>query len=176
MKHLALLALLASAAPALAQSAPNAPGIEARTSAPTYASMALSADNYEIQSSQLILGVAADPKVRDFAQMMIADHGNSSAELKAAAKAASIGTTNLLSNEADMLKALRAVPRASQERYYVDQQVKAHERALALHQGYAAQGQNEGLRAVAQAAIPVVQRHLDMIRSIQAGMGGPAAR
>lgn len=178
MKHLALCALLASAAaaPISAQSAPNVPGIQARTTAATYASMAASADNYEIQSSKLILGVAADPAVRDFAQMMITDHGKTSAELMQAAKTASIGTTNLLSNEADMLKKLRAVPRDRQERYYVDQQVIAHERALALHQGYAAQGDNPGLRAVAEAAVPVVQHHLDMIRGIQAKMGSPAVR
>jgi putative membrane protein len=174
MKHLIAIAFLGGiAVPALAQNAPQVPGIQARTTAATYASMAASADNYEIQSSEMALGAAANPDVRAFAQMMIADHGRTSAELMAAAKAASVGTTNLLSPEADMLKALRGISRDKMEHLYVDQQVKAQEKALALHQGYAAQGDNPGLRAVASAAVPVVQHHLDEIRRIQAAMGGP---
>src|SRR3954471_12291395 len=100
MKSLIAIALLA-ATPALAQPVPPAPGLAARTTAATYASMAASADNYEKQSSQMVLGIAANPDVRNFAQMMITDHGQTSAQLMAAAKAASVGTTNLLSPEAD---------------------------------------------------------------------------
>ena len=173
MKPLIAIALLGAAVPALAQNAPQEPGIQARTTAATYASMAASSDNYEKQSSQMVLATAANPDVRNFAQMMINDHAQTSAQVMAAAKAASVGTTNLLPPEADMLKNLRAISKDKMERFYVDQQVMAHEKALALHQGYAAQGDNEGLRAVAAGAVPIVQRHLDEIRRIQAAMGGP---
>lgn len=174
MKRLIAIALLAGAsAPALAQPVPQAPGLAARTTAATYASMAASADNYELESSKAVLGVATNPDVRNFAQMMINDHGQTSAQLMAAAKAANVGATNLLPNEATMLKNLRAIDKSKMERLYVDQQVMAHEKALALHQGYAAQGDNPGLRAVAASAVPVIQRHLDEIRRIQAAMGGP---
>src|SRR4051812_11240423 len=164
MKSMIALALLATAAPALAQPVPPAPGLAARTTAATYVAMAASSDKYETQSSQMVLGMAANPDVRNFAQMMINDHGQTSAQIMAAAKAASVGMPGgPLSPEADMLKNLRGISKDKMERYYVDQQVMAHEKALALHQGYAAQGDNPGLRSVAASAVPIVQHHLDEI-------------
>jgi putative membrane protein len=176
MKSVTAIALLAltGTVPAMAQNAPQTPGLHARTASATYASMAASSDNYEIESSKMMLGAATNPDVRQFAQMMIDDHTRTSAQLMAAARAANAGTTNLLPPEAAMLKALRAAGKDNMERLYVDQQVKAHEKALALHQGYADQGDNPGLRAVAAAAVPIIQHHLDEIRRIQSAMGAPA--
>lgn len=174
MRQFIALALLGVAATALAQPLPQAPGIQARTTAPTYVAMAASSDTYERQSSQFALQHAANPDVRAFAQMMINDHANTSAQVMAAAKAASIGKPGGPNpKHTAMLRELRAMPHATLERGYVDQQVTAHEEALALHQAYAAQGDNPGLRAVASEAVPIVERHLAEIRRIQTAMGGP---
>jgi len=175
MKTVLAFALIAGAVPAFAQPGAPAPGLAERTAAPAYASMAMSGDNYEIESSKLALETAVNPDVRAFAEMMIADHGRMDADLKAAGKAASIGNpAGTRAPEVAMLKELRAVSKDKRERLYVDQQVAAHEKALTLHQGYAAQGDNPGMRAVAAAAVPVVQHHLDEIRRIQAAMGRPS--
>jgi putative membrane protein len=176
MKKLIALALLGAAAPVFAQPVPQAPPIQARTTAATYVRMAASSDTYEKQSSQAVLAHASNPDVRNFAQMMITDHANTSAQVMAAAKDASIGKPGgPLPKHAMMLKALREMPHDKMERGYVDQQVLAHEDALALHQGYAAQGDNPGLKAVAASAVPIIERHLAEIRRIQTAMGGPMA-
>ena len=173
MKSMLVVAMLA-AAPAMAQPVPQAPGIQARTTAPTYVAMAASSDTYEIQSSKLALAHAANPDVRNFAQMMVSDHANTTAAVMAAAKQASVGNPGGPNpKHTSMLKQLRETGHAHMERVYVDQQVMAHEEALALHSGYAAQGDNPGLRAAAAQAVPIVQRHLDEIRRIQTAMGGP---
>lgn len=174
MTRLIAIALLASvsasAAPAVAQNANH----YAHNSAATYVGKAASSDTYEQESSKLVLQSATNPDVRRFAEMMISDHGKTSADLMAAAKAASIGNpSNLLPEQAGMLDKLRAMPKDQMERGYVDQQVMAHQQALALHQGYAEHGDNPGLKAVANAAVPIIQRHLDEIRRIQTAMGGP---
>jgi putative membrane protein len=174
MKNLMILAMLATAAPVVAQPVPQAPPIQARTGAGTYVRMAASSDTYETQSSKLVLAHAGNPDVRRFAQMMVSDHANTSAAVMAAAKAASIGKPGgPIERHTMMLKKLREAGHAKMERMYVDQQVTAHEEALALHSGYAAQGDNPRLRAAAAQAVPIVQRHLDEIRRIQAAMGGP---
>ncbi|NNM75482.1 DUF4142 domain-containing protein [Sphingomonas sp. ID1715] len=176
MKSLIVMALLAGAAPTLAQPVPQAPQLQARVAAPTYVATAASSDTYEIQSSKLALEHATNPDVRNFAQMMVSDHANTTAAVMAAAKQASIGMPGGPNpKHTAMLKALREMKHADMERGYVDQQVMAHEEALALHQGYAAQGDNPGLRAAAASAVPIVQRHLDEIRRIQTAMGGPMA-
>lgn len=174
MKNLIALAFLASTAPVLAQAIPQAPGIQQRTTAPTYVASAASGDTYEIESSKLVLAHATNADVRNFARMMVTDHANTTAAVMAAAKQASVGNPGGPNpKHAAMLKALRGASHANIERLYVDQQITAHEEALALHQGYAAQGDNPGLRDAAASAVPIVQRHLDEIRRIQAAMGGP---
>ena len=45
-------------------------------------------------------------------------------------------------------------------------QVKAHEDALALHQGYAASGGNADLKKVAETAVPIVTEHLEHVRGM----------
>ena len=175
MKRLFAIVLLATAAaPAVAQ---QAPPMQARTTAATYVRMAASSDMYEKQSSEMALASAANPDVRAFAQMMISDHGATSAQVMAAAKQASVGKPGgLLPKQAMMLKSMRAWPKGKMERGYVDQQVVAHEEALALHSGYAAQGDNPGLRAVAASAVPIIETHLTEIKRIQTAMGGPMTR
>lgn len=174
MKHLLVLAALAAATPALAQPVPQAPNLNSRTTAATYVAMAASSDTYEIQSSKLALQHASNPDVRSFAQMMTTDHANTTAAVLAAAKTASIGNPGGPNpKHTGMLKQLREAGHDKMERVYVDQQVMAHEEALALHSGYAAQGDNPGLRAAAAQAVPIVQNHLNEIRRIQTAMGGP---
>lgn len=174
MKNAIAFVILAAATPALAQPVPQAPGIQARTTAATYVSMAGSGDTYEIESSKLALAHATNPDVRKFAQMMTTDHANTTAAVMAAAKQASIGMPGgPNAKHVAMLKQLREAGHDKMERVYVDQQVMAHEEALALHQAYAAQGDNPGLRAAAASAVPIVEAHLAEIRRIQATMGGP---
>ena len=173
MKSMLFLAVLA-ATPAVAQPVPQAPGIQARTTAATYVAMAASADTYETESSKMALQHASSPEVRSFAQMMVTDHANTTAAVMAAAKLASVGMPGGPNpKHTAMLKQLREVGHAKMERVYVDQQVMAHEEALALHQAYAAQGDNPGLRAAAASAVPIVEAHLNEIRRIQTAMGGP---
>ena len=58
----------------------------AQVMAPTeYVITAGASDLYEITSSSTVLETTTDPKVRQFAQMMIAHHSKSTADLKAAA-------------------------------------------------------------------------------------------
>ncbi len=55
-----------------------------------YVEMAASSDMYEIQSSQMAASRAQNPAMRNFAQMMITDHTNTSQQLMAAASAAGL--------------------------------------------------------------------------------------
>ena len=49
---------------------------------------------------------------------------------------------------------------------YVTQQKEAHQMALALHQGYAANGTSAPLKAAAAKIAPVVQSHIDMLNGM----------
>lgn len=170
MKHLVLTltaTALAATTPAIA--AQPAAAQAAARSAGTYARMAGSADTYEKQSSQLVLGAAKSPEVRRFAEMMVADHANTTAQLIAAARQSGVTVDpKLLSKHAQMLQQLRRTSAKAREKTYLRQQVMAHEEALALHQAYAARGDDPAMRQAASAAVPVVQGHLDEARRLLA--------
>ena len=132
-----------------------------------YVRMAASSDMYEIQSSQIALSKAQSPAVRGFAQMMVRDHSNTTEQLMAAARAAGIPpmTPQMMPMHADMVARLQAASAgASFDRLYAQQQLMAHQQALALHSNYAARGDTPALRAVAGAATPIVRGHLEMVQ------------
>lgn len=141
---------------------------QAPTSGPAYVAKAGAGDQYEIQSSRLLLQTTHNAKLRDFANMMIRDHTNSTAKVKAATQRAGItvppphldamGTRNVA--------ALRGAKGEARDRLYVTQQKAAHQQALALHQGYAAHGSVPALKAVAGEIAPVVQTHLTALQSM----------
>lgn len=160
-------AALAASGSALAAGQGAASSTAAAASSPTYVRMAGSSDMYEKESSQFMLSSAQNADVRRFAEMMVGDHANTTAQLLATARQSGItADPKLISKHEQMLRQLRRVSDTAREKTYMRQQVMAHEQALALHQAYAARGDNAALRQVATAATPIVQAHLTEARRI----------
>lgn len=138
------------------------------TDATTYVTKAGASDLYERTSSQLVLQSTRDPKVREFATMMIRDHQKSTADVKKAAAAARVRVpaAKLEPAQAQMVAELRSKTGADRDRTYVTQQRTAHQQALALHSGYAQGGTAAPLKAVAAATAPVVQHHIEMLQGM----------
>jgi putative membrane protein len=161
IRNLVFAGLILAATPAFAQSS---------STAVTYVPAAGAADLYEKMSSQLVLEGAKSADVRMFAQMMISDHSMTTAQIVAAAKASGLqpAAPKLMPKQAKMIADLRAAPVAKREKLYLDQQVMAHQDALALHQSYAASGDKPALVKAAASAVPIVQRHLDEVQRLDA--------
>jgi putative membrane protein len=138
-----------------------------------YVRMAAASDLFEIQSAQMARTRATSPAVRDFAQMLIDHHSQTTAQLMTAARASGMPpmTPRLLPMQVNMLATLRGTSSANFDRLFVTQQVPAHEMALALHSNYAQNGDTPALQAVAATAVPIVQSHLDRARAMAAGGG-----
>ncbi len=129
-----------------------------------YTAMAASSDMYEIESSRLALQRSQNAQVRQFAQMMIQHHSNTTEQLMAAARAAGVmPPMQMMPMHARMLQELQAAGTGMRfDATYGRQQRMAHEQALALHGNYAARGDTPALRTVAAAATPIVRSHLEM--------------
>ena len=157
--------------PAVAAVDPNSP-----LAAPTYMRMAASGDLFEIQSSQI-----AHPKLHGapfhaYATMIETDHRRMSAEMIATAQGAGLAPPPpaLLPHHQAMLDQLRAAPAGpSFDMLYRELQINAHSEALQLHQNYASGGDHPALRAVAAAAVPVVQGHLSQAQSLAVAPAPP---
>lgn len=137
-------------------------------SGPMFVATAGASDLYEKTSSQLVLETTQDPAIRSFATMMVADHAKSTAAVKAAAAKARIKSAppKLNPAQAEMIAQLRAEPAATRDAAYVAQQKTAHAQALNVHKTYAMEGTVAPLKATAAQIAPVVQHHIDMLKTM----------
>jgi putative membrane protein len=137
--------------------------------APGFLAHAASANQYEIDASQLALQASANPGVRNLANVIIADHTAMGQQVAAAAAAAHLPppAPTLLPSDQAMLDQLRAAGTGlSFDQAYQQQQIAAHQQAIAMMQGYASGGDVPALRTVAAGAIPVMQKHLAMAQAL----------
>ena len=157
MKKLILLAGLA-AAPLLAQAMTPA----------DYVKTAGASDLYERTSSQIVLQTTADPRIREFAQMMITDHAKSTADVTAAAMRSRVRPMPpmLMPAQAELIAQLRAEQGPARDAAYVAQQKTSHNQALAVQQAYASGGTAPALRRAAATIVPVVQHHIEMLKTM----------
>jgi putative membrane protein len=161
MKMIPILAgaVMASSA-ALAQPAAMSPA--------EYVAEAGAGDLYERQSSEIVLQSTQNPKVRDFAQMMVQQHTRSTADLTAAARKDNVPVAppQLDAAKQAMMDQLRAASGASRDNLYVSQQRTAHQQALKLHRTYAESGTAPALRAAAGKIQDVVQQHITILQKL----------
>jgi putative membrane protein len=136
--------------------------------AQAFADAAAASDTFELESSRLAQKMGKSAAVKDFAAMMIKDHAKSTADLKAAASKASPAVTpapKMTAEQQSDLDALKAAT-GNFDQVYAQKQVAAHEKALAMLQGYASGGDAASLKDFASKTAPVVSGHLDKARSL----------
>lgn len=147
--------------------------VTTKTSTAAFVPRAQIADQFEIEASKIAVQRAQKVDVKQFAQKMVDDHSRAAAKFKMAAeksglKAAPVG---LDTEHLNKLEQLRTASVSAFDRIYVTMQVEAHEKALALHRGYATSGDKAPLKAAAQEAVPMVQHHLQEARSLSSSIG-----
>ncbi|WP_309087259.1 DUF4142 domain-containing protein [Phenylobacterium sp.] len=131
-------------------------------------------DMYEIQAGKLAQEKGQSADVKAFGKMMVADHTAMSNEMKAAAQAAGVTLpTELDQRRKGMIDNLNAANGADFDKVYMAQQDAAHAEAHTLMTGYAENGDNATLKALAQKAAPKIQAHHDRVKQLQ--QGGQAA-
>jgi putative membrane protein len=152
--------LLALAHPAFAQPQSILPA--------QYVAAAGAGDLYERTSSEMVLKTTHNARVREFAQIMIAQHTTSSAIVMAAAKRAHLAAKppHLSPDQQQMITALHRATGDRRDQIYLAEQKTAHDQALSLHGTYAATGSSLPLRAAAAKIKPVVERHIAMLEAM----------
>jgi putative membrane protein len=150
----------------LAASAPVALSAKALPT-PEYLMKAGASDMFEIESAKVMMA-SANPKVHDFAQMMVTDHNQSTADVKAAAMQAGLHPTppHLSPKQTSDLAALRAAKGPARDALYVRQQKMAHSEALMVQSDYATGGSTAPLRMTASKIVPVVKHHIALLAAM----------
>src|ERR671910_903374 len=97
---------------------------------------------------------------------MIQDHTQASEKLKAAAQGMTV-PTSLDQEHAQMLQQLQQASGNDFTRSYVQMQFMGHQRAVALFDSYAQNGDNAQLKPFAQQTAPTLRTHLQQITQIR---------
>jgi putative membrane protein len=147
----------------------NAIAPAAVTSGADYAAAVAASDTYEIEAAKLAQKNSKNADIRAYAKMLETDHTKSSADLKTAASEATppiTVTPKMTDDQQDDLKDLGAASTEDFDDVYIDQQIDAHEDALAKLQAYAKDGDVPSLKKHAAATATVIEKHLARAREL----------
>lgn len=128
----------------------------------------------EVEMSKLAQTKAQNAEVKKFAAMMVADHTKANSELKTlAAKQNVMLPTAVSSSHQSTLEDLQGLTGAEFDKAYVDAMVDAHEADVELFREQAEDDDTTMADAKTFAAktLPTLQKHLEMIKGIQAKLG-----
>ncbi|WP_449437097.1 DUF4142 domain-containing protein [Pedobacter steynii] len=137
----------------------------------TFASKAAVGGMAEVELGQLALQKGSSAAVKDFAAMMVKDHGAANTELKGIATTKNIALPAMLDAEhASKKKELESKSGAEFDKAYVMTMVDGHEKTLSLMEDGSQNCKDADLKAFAAKTAPVVKHHLEMIKKIQADL------
>lgn len=126
----------------------------------------------EIDAAHLVLAKSSNDAVKEFAAMMVKDHtaaNDTLRELAGSRRSRLPGAANA-AQQAVQARLAQLTGRLF-DRFYILDQIHAHEDLLDLVNSEIASGKDAQAKAFATQALPTVQAHLKMIRVLAAGEG-----
>lgn len=158
---------------AVAVAADDKPGPGDKTGPVTNEQFVMKAANggmFEVESSKLAKTMAADAKVKAFAEKMIADHTKANEELMKAAKAANVTVPAKLDEKHQkMLDELKNVKGAGFDKAFMVAQEKAHDEAVGLFKSATKSVTDAGLKGFAENTLPTLEEHHKMAKKLRDG-------
>lgn len=171
-KHTTAPAHSSTAAPAAksgqssSAQAASAPATKSQTDAAHFVQQAAQGGRFEVDSSNLVLLKGVTGKMKDFAQMMLDDHGKANAELEKLAKAKGLSMPSALDTQHQAkLDELSKLDGAELESAYRSAQIQAHDDALRLFQDASEHCSDKELREFAKSTLPTLQKHRDHLNA-----------
>jgi len=174
-RHLAIIAAAAAIVGAVVLLASSAAAKAAGTSAATFLQAAAQIDVAEVNAGNLAQKNSDNADVKNFGQMLVADHGKHLAAVGDLAKSMGISVPDqppaAEKAEADKLKKLSG---AAFDREFVNHMVEGHKMAITAYEAEAKAG-NADTSALAQKTLPALQHHLEMAEALQKALGQQTA-
>jgi putative membrane protein len=157
---------------------PNTKPSHASDDTSHYVKDAADGDAFEIAAAKLARTRAANPDVKDYAELMINDHVAIGNDLKATVWQSNLDVaipSSLDDKHAQMLRELGASKPQDFDRRYMQQQILAQDEAVRVHTFYGDSGDNRLLREFANETGPKVEAHLALARHVALSVGAMQA-
>jgi putative membrane protein len=128
-------------------------------------------DMAEVAAGKLGASKAQSDEVKKFAQHMVDDHGKHLAELRKMAKAKGVNLPSAPAKKHQAaMKKLESASGPEFDKAFMTQMVNDHQDALKLVQQTAKNAKDKALKADAEKTAPVIQKHLEMAKSISSNL------
>jgi len=125
----------------------------------------------EVELGKMALEKSSNPQVKEFATMMVKDHGMANTELMAIAKQKNITLPSTVDDEhKKKMEDLSKKTGADFDKAYVSAMVDGHKSTLKLMEDESKNGKDADLKSFATKTAPIVQSHLVMINKINDSM------
>ena len=121
----------------------------------------------EVQLANMALQKASSPQVKEFARMMIEDHGKANNELKALAASKNVTLpTALIDKHQKILNDLQNEKGADFDKKYVNKMVSDHKDDVDEFEEEAEKANDPDIRAFAAKTLPTLKKHLQHIEQM----------
>jgi putative membrane protein len=144
---------------------------------PQIAMIAVTADNVDIEAGKLAESKTSNPKVKEFAQLMVRDHTSVNNQATQLAKKLNLtpeesATSRSLKSDGDkMVKKLKGMSGAEFDKAYIDNEVTYHESVMKVVDGtLIPNAKNAELKALLESAKPIFVSHLNHAKEAQASL------
>lgn len=127
------------------------------------------ANQFEIDSSELMILRSATRDVREFAQRMITEHTLAATKLKQALIEAKLAmpSEELDAKHTAMMSKLKDANGEALDKAYIELQYQAHMEAVELFRAYARDGDTPRLKAFAADMLPTLEGHLAHVKKLR---------
>jgi len=133
----------------------------------------ITCNHAEIKASELAESRATNPKVKEFAQMLVKDHKNLSerlAELAKDHKLAILAGTEKATKE--MLDRLSNTGNDNFDKEYLKSVIEEHEKAIQMFDAQASRGSDSALKSFATNTLPSLRAHLTEAKKLSTDLAG----
>src|SRR5207248_8198125 len=144
---------------------------------PQIAMIAVTADNVDIDAAKLAASKTSNPKVKDFANLMIRDHTSVNKKATDLAKKLNItpeesDTSRTLKSDGDnTLEKLRGLSGAAFDKAYINNEVTYHESvAKVVDDTLIPNAKNAELKSLLESARPIFASHLKHAKELQSSL------
>jgi len=136
-----------------------------------FVDFAAQTDMVEANLGQLAQNVADSQGVKDYAQMLVTDHTKDYGDLMTAAQTAGLTVPTAIDTEHNkaMIDPFQKLKGAAFDHKYIQEMVAGHTKAIAIYKKEADDAQNASIKSYAQAALPVLEKHLDGAKALEKG-------
>lgn len=122
---------------------------------------------FRVQLGKIAASRAVNQDVKEFAAMMVKDHGLANQELTALAKAKNIVLPTALGRDnQDDLREFNVKAANEFDEDYIERMIEDHERTIKIFERASSQSKDSEVKAFADKQLPILKKHLEHARMI----------